>query len=151
MLGPIYMGGNHTWRLPFMYWNRQTADYLVLCTQVYIAHRIQQQIPKLRIRIFTFFLTFQNKTSYNESVVYMFILQCFLWKVIWLFEKNRELAVGYSEQDTTVIVYRYNGKFVWGNWNQRKGLWMQCIKIFKKRNLDFGRKTTINWHKNITQ
>ena len=27
MLGPIFMGGSHTWRLPFMYWNQQTADY----------------------------------------------------------------------------------------------------------------------------
>ena len=27
MLGPIFMGGSHTWRLSFMYWNQQTADY----------------------------------------------------------------------------------------------------------------------------
>ena len=27
MLGPIFMGVSHTWRLPFMYWNQQTADY----------------------------------------------------------------------------------------------------------------------------
>ena len=27
MLGPIFMGGSHTWRLPYMYWNQQTADY----------------------------------------------------------------------------------------------------------------------------
>ena len=27
MLGPIFMSVSHTWRLPFMYWNQQTADY----------------------------------------------------------------------------------------------------------------------------
>ena len=27
MLGPIFMGVSHTWRLPFMYWNQQTVDY----------------------------------------------------------------------------------------------------------------------------
>ena len=26
ILGPIFMGVSHTWRLPFMYWNQQTAD-----------------------------------------------------------------------------------------------------------------------------
>ena len=27
MLGPISMGVSHTRKLPFMYWNQQTADY----------------------------------------------------------------------------------------------------------------------------
>ena len=27
MLGPIFMGVSHTWRLSFMYWDQQTADY----------------------------------------------------------------------------------------------------------------------------
>ena len=27
MLGPIFMGVSHTWKLPFMYWNQQMADY----------------------------------------------------------------------------------------------------------------------------
>ena len=27
MLGPIFMGVSYTWRLPFMYWNQQMADY----------------------------------------------------------------------------------------------------------------------------
>ena len=27
MLGPIFIGVSHSWKLPFMYWNQQMADY----------------------------------------------------------------------------------------------------------------------------
>ena len=39
MLGPIFMGVSHTWRLPSMYWNQQTADY-------YASHCIQKSKSK---------------------------------------------------------------------------------------------------------
>ena len=46
MLGPIFMGVSHTWRLSFMYWNQQTADY-------YVGHCTWSPVGKIKKVIFT--------------------------------------------------------------------------------------------------
>ena len=48
MLGPIFMGVSHTWKLPFMNWNQQTADYYAgHCT--FFSADIQQMSAELKI------------------------------------------------------------------------------------------------------
>ena len=48
MLGPIFMGVSHTWRLPFMYWNQQTADYYAgHCTYLFSPAKISPRTSTL--------------------------------------------------------------------------------------------------------
>ena len=84
-LGPIFMGVSHTWRLPFMYWNQQTADYYAghcsSCCSLCISYS--------PLSFHAFFLICKNEFEQN---------------VIWYLKvcSRFQIQVGYSSQSTSL-------------------------------------------------
>ena len=82
MLGPIFMGGSHTWRLPFMYWNQQTADY-------YAGHFKLEKSKYQNLKLALSFWVWQKKTPVknHSKMLELYLteglsLQVLLWEVV---------------------------------------------------------------------
>ena len=88
---------------------------------LYLVHRIQQPIPKLRIWLFTIFLTNQKKTFKTLVCLGIFFVKVKSdrWEILGFVVS--ELVVGFGEQDTSVSFF----------WGKEKGQWFTFTIQFK--------------------
>ena len=110
MFGPIFMGVSHTWRLPFMYWNQQTADYyaghcksMSPCASLTRENNIFRKLLKFKVHYITQLSistrqTFANFQLFILSQIFFLIHSSFMassidiGKIVWSEKKLKAIV-----------------------------------------------------------